>query len=202
MGRGRGRGRASSSSGPQNCIYVLAGRQDQESSPNVVTCILSVSSYDVYALIDPGTTLSYVTLLVVSKFGIEPELIKPVEVSTPFGDPVIARRIKDGSVPFPREPVFKWKGNTASLRGRFISYLKARKVIKKGYIYHLVRVQDVKVESPTVQSIPVINEFSDIFPDELPGLSPEREIEFGVDILPDTQSISIPLYRMALVEPT
>lgn len=44
---------------------------------------------------------------------------------------------------FPGEPVLEWKGNTASPRGRFISYLKARKMIRKGYIYHLVRVQDV-----------------------------------------------------------
>ncbi|XP_070046740.1 uncharacterized protein [Nicotiana tomentosiformis] len=36
-----------------------------------------------------GSTLSYVTLLVARKFGIEPELIKPFEVSTPIGDPVI-----------------------------------------------------------------------------------------------------------------
>ena len=41
---------------------------------------------------------------------------------------------------FPGEPVLEWKGNTASPRGRFISYLKARKMIAKGYIYHLVRV--------------------------------------------------------------
>ncbi|XP_070050006.1 uncharacterized protein [Nicotiana tomentosiformis] len=66
-------------------------RQDQESSPDVVTGILSVSSYDVYALIDPSSTLSYVTPLVASEFGIEPELIRPFEVSTPIGDPVIAR---------------------------------------------------------------------------------------------------------------
>ncbi|XP_070047399.1 uncharacterized protein [Nicotiana tomentosiformis] len=92
-GRGRGRSGASSSSNPRNCVYALAGRQDQESSPDVVMGILSVSSYDVYTLIDPGSTLSYVTLFVASKFGIEPELIKPFEVSTPVGDPLIARRV-------------------------------------------------------------------------------------------------------------
>ncbi|XP_070008439.1 uncharacterized protein [Nicotiana sylvestris] len=174
MSRGRGRGRASSSSSPQNRIYALAGRQHQESSPDVVTSILSVSSYDVYALIDPGSTLSYVTPLVACKFGIKPELVKSFEVSTPV----------------------EWKGNTALPRGRFISYLKARKMIRKGYIYHLVQVQDVEVESPTIQSIPVVNEF----PDELLGLLPEREIEFSIDLLPDTHPISIPPYRMAPTE--
>ncbi|XP_070036735.1 uncharacterized protein [Nicotiana tomentosiformis] len=91
--RGRGRSGESSSSGPQNCIYALAGQQDQETSPDIVTFRLQISLYDVYSLIDPGSTLSYVTPLVASKFGIELELIKPFKVSTPVGDPVIARRV-------------------------------------------------------------------------------------------------------------
>ncbi|XP_059285187.1 uncharacterized protein LOC132038552 [Lycium ferocissimum] len=62
---------------------------------------------------------------------------------------------------FPGEPVLKWKGNAASLRGRFISYLKARKLIAKGCIYHLVRVQDIEAKPSTLQFVPVVNEFPD-----------------------------------------
>ncbi|XP_070019825.1 uncharacterized protein [Nicotiana sylvestris] len=40
----------------------------------------------------------------------------------------------------------------------------------------------------------------DVFPDELPGLPPEREIEFSIDVLLDTQPIFIPPYRMASTE--
>ncbi|XP_070009750.1 uncharacterized protein [Nicotiana sylvestris] len=101
---------------------------------------------------------------------------------------------------FPGELVLEWKGNAASSRGKFISYLKARKMIRKGYIYHLVQVRDVEIESPTIQSILVVNEFPDVFPDELPGLPPEREIEFAIDLLPATHPISVPPYRMALVK--
>ncbi|XP_070032283.1 uncharacterized protein [Nicotiana tomentosiformis] len=71
----------------------VASSSSSELSPDVVTGILSVSSCDIYALIDPGSTLSYVNLLVASKFGIKPKLIEPFEVSTAFGDPVIARRV-------------------------------------------------------------------------------------------------------------
>ncbi|XP_059290828.1 uncharacterized protein LOC132044350 [Lycium ferocissimum] len=92
-GRGRAKGGVSSSSSPQNHIYALAGRQDLESSPDVVIGILSVFSHDVYALIDPGSTLSYITPFIVGKFRVEPELIKPFEVSTPVGDPTIAKRV-------------------------------------------------------------------------------------------------------------
>ncbi|XP_070013793.1 uncharacterized protein [Nicotiana sylvestris] len=101
---------------------------------------------------------------------------------------------------FPGEPVLEWVGNTATPRGRFISYLKARKIIVKGCIYHIVRVKDVNAEIPTLQSIPVVKENADVFPDELPGIPPKREIDFGIDLLPGTQPISIPPYRMAPAE--
>ena len=84
--------------------------------------------------------------------------------------------------------------------GRFISYLKARKMISKGYLYHLVRVKDSSSESPTLESVPVVSEFPEVFPEDLPGVPPEREIDFGIDLLPDTQPISIPPYRMAPTE--
>ena len=59
-------------------------------------------------------------------------------------------RMKIVRFQFPGAPVLEWKGNTASPKGRFISYLKAIKMITKGCIYHLVRVQDVEAESPTL----------------------------------------------------
>ena len=43
-----------------------------------------------YALIDPGSTLSFISPFVASRIGIESELIEPFEVATPVGDFVIA----------------------------------------------------------------------------------------------------------------
>ncbi|XP_070032295.1 uncharacterized protein [Nicotiana tomentosiformis] len=71
-GRGATRGGAQSSGGPSR-FYSMSGRQNVEASPDVVTGILSVQTHDVYALIDPGFTLSYVTPYVAMEFGIEPE---------------------------------------------------------------------------------------------------------------------------------
>ena len=92
-GRGRGRGGASSSSGASNRIYALTNRQDQEVSPNVITGILSLFSRSVYALIDPDSTLSFISPVVASRIGIVSELIEPFEVATPVGDFVIATRV-------------------------------------------------------------------------------------------------------------
>ena len=73
-------------------------------------------------------------------------------------------------------------------------------MIDKGCIYHLVQVRDENSETPSIESVSVVNEFVDVFPEELPDIHPEREIEFRIDLLPDTHPISIPPYRMAPVE--
>ena len=85
-------------------------------------------------------------------------------------------------------------------RGSSSLIFKARKMISKGYICHLVRVRDTEAEAPTLQLVPVVKEFVDVFPEELPGLPPEREVDFGIDLLPGTQPISIPLYSIARTE--
>ena len=48
----------------------------------------------------------------------------------------------------------------------------------------------------------VIEEFLDVFPDDLPGLPPDREIEFCIDLIPGAQPVSIQPYRMAPAELT
>ncbi|XP_024026592.1 uncharacterized protein LOC112093081 [Morus notabilis] len=47
---------------------------------------------------------------------------------------------------------------------------------------------------------PVVDEFTDVFHDELPGLPPDWEIEFCIDLVSGTTPISIPPYRMAPAE--
>ena len=51
-----------------------------------------------------------------------------------------------------------------------------------------------------MEDVPVVNEFPDIFPEEMRGLNPDRELEFDIYLLPGTAPISIPPYRMAPTE--
>ncbi|WMV37210.1 hypothetical protein MTR67_030595 [Solanum verrucosum] len=100
----------------------------------------------------------------------------------------------------PSEPVIEWSSSLAVPMGHFISYLKARKLVSKGCIYHLVRVNDSSVETRPFQSASIIREFPEVFPDDLHGIPLEREIDFGIDIIPDICPISFSPYRMALAE--
>nr|XP_009770364.1 PREDICTED: uncharacterized protein LOC104221081 [Nicotiana sylvestris] len=88
---------------------------------------------------------------------------------------------------FPRENVIEWKGDIATPKGEFISYLKARKMITKGCFYHLVRVrvQDTEAKPPSLQSVLVASVFPDVFPDEL------LSIPLDINVPADTQPISI-----------
>ena len=74
---------------------------------------------------------------------------------------------------FLKEVGLESKGNIGTPRGKFISYIKENMMMSKGYICHLVREDDVDAEQTTLQSIPVVNEFRDVFPEDLPGLPPE-----------------------------
>ncbi|XP_044405708.1 uncharacterized protein [Triticum aestivum] len=51
-----------------------------------------------------------------------------------------------------------------------------------------------------IKDIPVVNEFPNVFPGELPGLPPDREIEFAILLIPGTKPIYKAPYRMAPAE--
>ena len=52
---------------------------------------------------------------------------------------------------FPDKPIFEWKGSILAPMGRFVPYLKDKKILSKGYLYHLVRVMDSSLETPTLK---------------------------------------------------
>ena len=56
-----------------------------------------------------------------------------------------------------------------------------------------------KVE-PSLLDTPTVCDYPDVFLEELPGLPPQRVIEFAIDVIPGATPTSITLYRMALVE--
>uniref|UniRef100_A0A1S4BAS6 RNA-directed DNA polymerase homolog n=1 Tax=Nicotiana tabacum TaxID=4097 RepID=A0A1S4BAS6_TOBAC len=58
----------------------------------------------------------------------------------------------------------------------------------------------IELNPPALQSVPIVREFLEVFPDDLFGFPPERIIGFGIDLMLGTQPISIPPYRMAPTE--
>ncbi|KAA3484220.1 DNA/RNA polymerases superfamily protein [Gossypium australe] len=81
-----------------------------------------------------------------------------------------------------------------------ISFLLTQKYLRKGYEAYLVFVMIAKETELRIESVPIVCEYQDIFPEELPRLPPVREIEFGIELALGTTPISIALYRMAPTE--
>nr|XP_016491152.1 PREDICTED: uncharacterized protein LOC107810837 [Nicotiana tabacum] len=177
--QGRGAAKSGNVGGGRNRLYVLSGRQDTKAHGDVVTGMLAIFTFDVYTLMDPGSILSYVTPYIAKKFGIEPEkLCEPFELSTPVRESVIAKHIYRGC------PVKVYHRLTVA-----------------GLVeLEIIDFDDEDAQISTLQSVPIVNEFPEVFPEDLPGVPPDREIDFGIDLLPDTKPISILPYRMAPAE--
>ena len=67
-------------------------------------------------------------------------------------------------------------------------------------ITYLAHVVDTRSSEVGLEDVPVVRDFPDVFPEYLPGLPPEREIDFPIDLVPGTSPISLPPYRMAPAE--
>ncbi|XP_070032543.1 uncharacterized protein [Nicotiana tomentosiformis] len=73
----------------------------------------------------------------------------------------------------------------------------ARYMVEKGCLAYLAYIRDTTTEAPTIDSVLVVREFSDVFPSDLPGMPPDCDINFCIDLDPGTLPISIPPYRKA-----
>ncbi|KAM1174698.1 hypothetical protein ACFX19_027792 [Malus domestica] len=95
-------------------------------------------------------------------------------------------------VTFVREP--------SGVRHDIILAMKAKRLFSKGcqgYLAHVVLNDDTP---SSVDDVRVVRYFPDVFPEDLPGLPPDREVEFVIDLLPGTNPISLTPYRRALAK--
>ena len=100
----------------------------------------------------------------------------------------------------PGLPVVVFYGERRRTPSGLISAISARCLLQKlctGYLAHVV---DTRSSEMGLEDVPVVRDFPDVFPGDLPGLPPEREIDFPIDLVPDTAPISLPPYKMAPAE--
>ncbi|KAL8119480.1 hypothetical protein AgCh_016850 [Apium graveolens] len=83
---------------------------------------------------------------------------------------------------------------------KFLSVMQAKRLLRQGCEEYLAHVVDTKKETPILDEIPIVKEFPDIFPEELPGLPHDREIKFSIDLIPGAEPVSKTPYRMAPME--
>ena len=94
----------------------------------------------------------------------------------------------------------KFRGLRRELSSCMISAMTAQRMLSKGCQGYLAYVVETGKEGTIFDETPVVREFPDVFPEDITGLPPEREVEFTIDLIPGTEPLSIPPYRMAPAE--
>lgn len=102
-------------------------------------------------------------------------------------------------------------GNRKEMQGikrpmqmRPITATEIAKCIRKRCQIYAIQVghADTKDKTSSLNDIPVIREFTDVFPEEIPVLPPKRNIDFTIELVPGTTPVSRAPYRMSVPELT
>ncbi|XP_055803255.1 uncharacterized protein LOC129872324 [Solanum dulcamara] len=174
-----GAGGSNQASGSRATARAYAMRQrDKQDGADVVVGKFHLFDLCVVTLFDPGSTHSYVC----SSLDF-PENVKPVRLD--YGVLVQSPLGQQGE---------------RSLSSNIISAALAKRMIRRGCSMYLAHIIDTRVESPILKDIPTMCDFPEVFPENLPGLPPEREVEFLIELIPGSTPISITPYRMSPAE--
>ena len=224
--------------------YAMKAVEDKN-APDVIVGNFHIFKTIVQALIDPGSTHSYVCTSILRLGGLsKSETEYDILVTNPLGHSVIMNRVyKDCPMKIREyeflgdlielsfrefdvilgmdwlsrhQVVVDFKMKRMTLRtpsGEEVTFIgerpnhhfnvifaaTTRTMVRKWCEAYLTYVIYTKKVEPGLSYIPIVCDYSDVFPEELPGLPPQREIEFSIDVVPGATPASIALYRMALM---
>ncbi|KAI3810872.1 hypothetical protein L1987_20495 [Smallanthus sonchifolius] len=85
-------------------------------------------------------------------------------------------------------------------RIKLCTMAKISSYVRQGHQAFLAYAADVKMEGKELDQVPVVKEFPEVFPDDLPGAPPERGIEFKIDLIPEAKPVANASYRLAPTE--
>nr|GFB13749.1 putative reverse transcriptase domain-containing protein [Tanacetum cinerariifolium] len=91
------------------------------------------------------------------------------------------------------------QGNATRLS--IISCTKTEKYVKKGFPIFLAHITMKEVEDKSkkkrIKDVPIVRNFPEVFPEELPGLPPTRPVDFQIDLVPGAAPVARAPYRLA-----
>ncbi|GJT09933.1 putative reverse transcriptase domain-containing protein [Tanacetum coccineum] len=91
------------------------------------------------------------------------------------------------------------QGNVTRLN--IISCTKTQKYMERGFPIFLAHVTTKEVEGKSkkkrLENVPIVQDFPEVFPEDLPGLPPTRQVEFQIDLVPGAAPVARAPYRLA-----
>ncbi|GJT46342.1 putative reverse transcriptase domain-containing protein [Tanacetum coccineum] len=125
----------------------------------------------------------------------------------------LAKSTKQSSCPCAEKIVrIPWRNKTLIIQGdgstqgnvtrlNIISCTKAQKYMERGFPIFLAHVTAKEVEDKSekkrLEDVPIVQDFPEVFPEDLPGLPPTRQVEFQIDLVPGAAPVARAPYRLA-----
>ncbi|KAI3802065.1 hypothetical protein L1987_30189 [Smallanthus sonchifolius] len=100
-------------------------------------------------------------------------------------------------IPLPSGDTLKVFGEKPCSGLKLMSCTTARKYLRKKYLAFLAHVVQKKDKEKSIQDIPIIRDFPEVFPEDLSGLPPVRQVEFRIDLIPGANPVARAPYRLA-----
>nr|AAV32171.1 putative polyprotein [Oryza sativa Japonica Group] len=193
---------------------------EAQNAPDVVLGTFPVNSIPASVLFDSGATHSFLSKSFASNHGMEfISLGRPLLVNTP-GNQVFSTQycpsatIEIEEVPFPSSLILLESKDLDVILGmdwlsrhRGVINCANRKVTLTSsngetvsFFVSSPKYHGVILNQVALQEIPIVQDYPDVFPEDLPGMPPKRDIEFRIDLVPGTNPIHKRPYRMAANE--
>ncbi|GKA95102.1 putative reverse transcriptase domain-containing protein [Tanacetum coccineum] len=196
---------------------------DALQDPNVVTGTFSLNEHFATVLFDSGAYFSFISTNFVPLLNVKPSIVNPgyvIEVAD--GKKVEVNRIirdcklelEDSLFIIDLIPlghgsfdVIVWMDWLSKNKAVIVCHEKVVEIPLEGG--GILRVQgectpgvakalmNAKVDEPKLSNIPVVRDFVDVFPEDLSGLPPPRQVEFRIDLVPGTMPVAKCPYCLA-----
>nr|ABF95987.1 retrotransposon protein, putative, Ty3-gypsy subclass [Oryza sativa Japonica Group] len=205
---------------------VIRGRvnhvtaEDVLTTPDVIVGTFLIHSIPATILFDSGASHSFISVPFVGRnqLGVE-RLRNPLLITTPGGvmtakyySPAVPIEIQ--GIPFPSDLILLDTKNLDVILGMnwlaqfqgVVDCARRTVTLYRGPEQPVVffapptSVRRLELHQIGLSEIPIVREFGDVFPEELPGMPPKREIEFRIDLAPGTTPLHKRPYRMAANE--
>ncbi|GKE04181.1 putative reverse transcriptase domain-containing protein [Tanacetum coccineum] len=162
-------------------VYAV-GHAGTNPDSNVVTSMFLLNNRYAFILFDTDADRSFVSTAFSSQIDITPTAL----------DHYYDVELADGRI-------ISNRGHEARLH--IISYYKTKEYMLKGCPVFLANINRKKTkdksEKKQLKDVPIVQDFPDVFPEDLSGLPPTRQVEFQIDLIPGAAPVARAPYRLA-----
>ncbi|GJU49247.1 putative reverse transcriptase domain-containing protein [Tanacetum coccineum] len=202
--------------------FAITANEPQQDL-NVVTSTFSLNDHFATVLLDSGADYSFISTNFLPLINMKPSVVNPgYKIKITSGLKVVTNMIVQGfrleleghtfiidliSFRHGSFDVIVGMDWLSKLRAKIVCYKKIMQIsLYNGGILevhgecpegNLKQLKTIKVNEPKLEDIPIIREFSGVFPKDLSGLPPSHEVEFRIVLIPGVVPVAKSPYRLA-----